>query len=44
MNELKIHRGIKHSHICFFETWFEDADHIYMLLELCPNRSLYELV
>ena len=41
MNELKIHRGIKNPNICFFENWFEDQENIYLILELCPNESLF---
>jgi polo-like kinase 1 len=44
MSELKIHRGIKHGHICQFENYFEDADNIYILLELCPNETLAEVM
>ncbi len=44
MNELKVHRGIEHQSICQFENYFEDRDTIYIVLELCPNQSLNEMV
>lgn len=44
MSELKIHRGIRHNHICQFESYFEDTDNIYIVLELCPNETLAEVM
>jgi serine/threonine protein kinase len=44
MQELRIHRGIRNSQICFFENWFEDDESIYIMLEYCPNKTLYDLV
>lgn len=44
MHELKIHRAIKHPKICQFESWFEDHENIYIILELCPNKTLEELI
>jgi len=44
MTELKIHRGIKHPQICFFEKWFEDDEKIYILIELCHNKTLGQLI
>lgn len=44
MSEIRIHRALKHPNIVKFEHFFEDADNVYILLELCPNQSLNELV
>lgn len=41
--EIEIHRTIKHEHIVGFHGFFEDSEHIYILLELCRRRSLMEL-
>ncbi len=37
MSEIKIHRSIKHNNIVRFEHFFEDAENVYILLELCQN-------
>ena len=44
MTELTIHRQIKHFNICQFQHFFEDSEHVYMLLEFCPNKSLGEVI
>ena len=44
MVELKIHRGIKHHHICQFDSWFEDTENIYIILEFCPHEDLEILI
>lgn len=44
MTELTIHRQIKHFNICQFQHFFEDSEHVYMLLELCPNKSLGDIL
>ncbi|KAK3101151.1 hypothetical protein FSP39_001346 [Pinctada imbricata] len=41
--EISIHRSLAHPHIVKFHTFFEDADYVYILLELCRRRSLMEL-
>jgi polo-like kinase 1 len=37
MSEIKIHRSIKHLHVVQFQHFFEDADNVYILLEVCQN-------
>ena len=37
MSEIKIHRSVKHQHVVQFQHFFEDAENVYMLLELCSN-------
>ncbi|KAL9979360.1 hypothetical protein ACROYT_G017013 [Oculina patagonica] len=49
--EIAIHRSVgykrgleeNHRHIVGFRGFFEDADYIYILLELCRRRSMMEL-
>ena len=40
----KIHKSIHHENIVNFEHYFEDTDNVYMLIELCPNQTLHELL
>lgn len=44
MFEIKIHRALHHPHIVSFERFFEDAHNIYILLELCQNQTMNELL
>ena len=44
MSEIKIHRSLHQNHIVGFEHFFEDAENVYILLELCQNQSLNELL
>ena len=44
MSEIKIHRTAKHPNIVNFEHFFEDSDNVYILLELCPNHTLSEVL
>lgn len=44
MSEIKIHRSLKHHHVCQFTHFFEDKDNVYILLELCTNQSLNDLL
>ncbi|KAI1724921.1 protein kinase domain-containing protein [Ditylenchus destructor] len=41
--EVSIHKGLSHPHIVKVEGCFEDAENVYILLELCARRSLMEL-
>lgn len=41
--EIEIHRGLKHPFIVQFFAYFEDREFIYIILELCSNRSLMEM-
>lgn len=36
--EIHIHRNVKHPHIVGFESYFEDSDNVYVILELCRRR------
>lgn len=44
MNEIRIHKSLRHPNIVKFEHNFEDEHNVYMLLELCKNESLNELI
>lgn len=44
MAEIKIHRSMRHESIVNFEHFFEDHENVYILLELCPNQTLSELL
>lgn len=41
--EISIHREVSYKHVVKFHSFFEDADNVYILLELCRRRSLMEL-
>jgi polo-like kinase 1 len=44
MSEIRIHRSLHHPNIVGFEHFFEDAENVYILLELCQNQTLNEMV
>lgn len=44
MSEIKIHKSLSHQNIVKFQHFFEDDDNVYILLELCTNQSLSELL
>ena len=44
MSEIKIHRSLAHENIVRFEHYFENEENVYILLELCTNKSLNEKV
>ena len=44
MSEIKIHRSLHNQYIVGFEHFFEDSENVYILLELCQNQSLNELL
>ena len=44
MSEIRIHRALHHLNIVAFEHFFEDADNVYILLEMCHNQTLNELI
>ena len=44
MSEIKIHRSLRHQNIVEFDHFFEDADNVYLLLELCTNQTMSELL
>lgn len=44
VNEIKIHRTLNHTGVVRFERYFEDENNVYILLELCRNETLMELL
>lgn len=44
MSEIKIHKSMKNEHVVDFKTYFEDSEYVYILLELCPNLTLNDMV
>jgi polo-like kinase 1 len=44
MSEIKIHRSVHHQGVVKFEHFFEDAENVYIILELCSNQSMNELL
>lgn len=44
MNEIKTHRGLLFINVCKLNHFFDDDDNIYILLELCINGNLEELI
>lgn len=44
MSEIKIHRSLHHAHIVGFQHFFEDNENVYILLEMCTNQTLNELI
>lgn len=43
LQEIDIHRSIRHDHIVRFYSYFEDVNFIYIILELCNKKSMMEL-
>jgi len=43
-SEIAIHERLKSRYIVPFEKKFEDADHVYIILGLCENNSLMEMM
>ena len=42
--EIKIHKSLHHNQVVAFEHNFEDAENVYILLEICKNQTLNELL
>lgn len=43
-SEIRIHQSLVHPNIVRFEGYFEDTQRACILLELCPNKTLKEVV
>ncbi len=43
-SEIQIHKQLNHENIVKFEHFFEDEDNVYIMLELCENKSMSELM
>ena len=44
MSEIRIHRALRHPNIVTFEHFFEDNENVYILLEMCRNQTLNDLL
>lgn len=44
MSEIKIHRSLHHPYVVGFEHFFEDSENVYILLEMCTNQTMSELI
>ena len=44
LSEIEIHKSLKHPHIVSFEYFFEDVEKVYIVLEMCHNQTLDELL
>jgi len=44
MHEIRVHKLLQHQNIVAFETYFEDEENIYILLELCKGQTVFELL
>jgi len=44
MSEIKIHKSMSHSKVVHLEKYFEDKENVYIILELCPNLSLNDML
>lgn len=44
MSEIEIHRSLTHANIVKFERSFETQSSIYILLEMCRNQTLHDLL
>ena len=44
MSEIKIHKSLDHQHVVSFVKHFEDKDNVYIVLEICTNQSLNEML
>ncbi|QLQ82195.1 hypothetical protein HG537_0G04500 [Torulaspora globosa] len=44
LSEIQIHKSMRHPNIVQFIDCFEDETNVYILLEICPNGSLMELL
>lgn len=44
INEIDIHKMMDHENVCKFEHFFEDNKHVYMLLEVCSDKSLHDVL
>ena len=44
LSEIQIHKSMKHVNVVQFIDCFEDDTNVYILLEICPNGSLMDLL
>lgn len=44
LSEIKIHQALDHPNIVKFKNAFEDDENVYMIMELCENRTFVDLI
>ena len=44
ISEIKIHKSLHHPNIVAYEHYFEDTENVYILLEICRNQTLNDLL
>ena len=44
ISEIKIHKSLRHPGVVLFEHYFEDSENVYIILEMCHNQTLNELL
>ena len=44
ISEIKIHKSLHHPNIVSFVHYFEDTENVYLLIELCQNQTLNDLL
>jgi polo-like kinase 1 len=43
-SEIKIHRSLDNEYVVRFDRYFEDRDNVYIMLDICQNQSLSDLI
>jgi len=43
-SEIKIHRDLDNNNIVKFQGHFEDSKNVYMLIDLCKNRTMSDVM
>ncbi|CAD7964227.1 unnamed protein product [Amoebophrya sp. A25] len=43
-SEISIHRSLRHEKVVRFYDYYEDEEHVYIILEYCPNQTLNEFL
>mmetsp|Transcript_22543 Transcript_22543/g.52483 ORF Transcript_22543/g.52483 Transcript_22543/m.52483 type:complete len:916 (-) Transcript_22543:164-2911(-) len=43
-SEISIHRSLNHDKVVKFYNYFEDSEHVYIILELCSQQTLNEFM
>eukprot|EP00121_Abeoforma_whisleri_P002030 Awhi_evm1s1815 len=43
-SEISIHKSLNHPNIVKFIQYTQDTNNVYLVLEMCPNQSLMELL
>ena len=44
LSEIRIHKSVSHKNIVQFYHVFENEYNVYILLEVCSNQNMYELI